>query len=96
LYGGGFERGSASTPLYASGLPKATGVILINGNYRVGPLGFLAHPELSAGYPHHFITVTDYAYRTALRSRNHVRSPRAFSDGYLHELQAIAVIVIFL
>jgi len=54
FYGGGFRQGSASTPLYSSGgLPKATGVILVTVNYRVGPLGFLAYPELSAESPHH-------------------------------------------
>jgi para-nitrobenzyl esterase len=54
LYGGGFRQGSASTPLYSSGgLPKTTGVILVTLNYRVGPLGFLAHPELTAESPHH-------------------------------------------
>jgi len=54
FYGGEFRRGSASTPLYASGgLPKSTGIILVTANYRVGPLGFLAHPELSAESTHH-------------------------------------------
>jgi para-nitrobenzyl esterase len=54
FYGGGFRQGSASAPLYSSGgLPKLTGVILVTVNYRVGPLGFLAHPELSAESPHH-------------------------------------------
>jgi para-nitrobenzyl esterase len=54
FYGGGFRQGSASTPLYSSGgLTKATGVILVTVNYRVGPLGFLAHPELSAESPRH-------------------------------------------
>ena len=54
FYGGGFRQGSASTPLYSSGgLPKTTGVILVTLNYRVGPLGFLAHPELTAESPHH-------------------------------------------
>jgi para-nitrobenzyl esterase len=57
FYGGGFRHGSASTPLYASGrLPKAAGIVLVNVNYRVRPLGFLAHPEriLSAGSPRTF------------------------------------------
>jgi para-nitrobenzyl esterase len=54
LYGGGFQRGSASTPLYASGgLTRATGIILVNLNYRLGYLGFLAHPQLSAESDHH-------------------------------------------
>ena len=39
--------------MYASGgLTKAAGIILVNVNYRVGPLGFLAHPALSAESPH--------------------------------------------
>ena len=29
------------------------GVVLVSIAYRVGPLGFLAHPELSAESPHH-------------------------------------------
>ncbi len=54
FYGGAFRQGSASTPLYASGgLPKTTGIILVTINYRVGPLGFLAHSELSAESPRH-------------------------------------------
>jgi para-nitrobenzyl esterase len=54
FYGGGFQAGSASTPLYASGgLPRATGVILVTVNYRLGALGFMAHPLLSAESEHH-------------------------------------------
>ena len=29
------------------------GVVFVNFNYRVGALGFLAHPELTAESPHH-------------------------------------------
>ena len=44
--GGAFRHGSASTPLYASGgLPKATGIVLINVNYRTGPLAFWLIPN---------------------------------------------------
>jgi para-nitrobenzyl esterase len=47
IYGGGFNIGSASMANY-SGEPLArAGVIRVNLAYRVGPLGFLAHPELS-------------------------------------------------
>jgi para-nitrobenzyl esterase len=54
LYGGGFRRGSASTPLYWGGeLAKNKGVIVVNLAYRLGPLGFLVHPELTAESPHH-------------------------------------------
>lgn len=49
LYGGGFRRGSASTPLYwGDELVRSKGVIVVNLSYRVGPLGFLVHPDLTA------------------------------------------------
>lgn len=48
IYGGGFNVGSAAMANY-SGEPLAReGVIRINIAYRVGALGFLAHPELTA------------------------------------------------
>lgn len=48
IYGGGFNIGSASMANY-SGEPLAqAGVIRVNIAYRVGALGFLAHPDLSA------------------------------------------------
>ena len=54
LYGGGFRQGSASTPLYwGDELAKNNGVIVVNLAYRLGPLGFLVHPELTAESPHH-------------------------------------------
>jgi para-nitrobenzyl esterase len=52
IYGGGFNIGSASMANY-SGEPLAkAGVVRVNIAYRVGPLGFLAHPELTreSGY----------------------------------------------
>lgn len=52
IYGGGFNIGSASMANY-SGEPLAEeGVVRVNIAYRVGPLGFLAHPELTreSGY----------------------------------------------
>jgi para-nitrobenzyl esterase len=53
LYGGHFDKGSASTPLYwGDGLAKK-GVIVVNVGYRVGALAFLAHPELTAESSQH-------------------------------------------
>lgn len=47
IYGGGFSIGSASMANY-SGEPLArAGVVRVNLAYRVGPLGFLAHAELT-------------------------------------------------
>lgn len=52
IYGGGFNIGSAAMANY-SGEPLARdGVVRVNIAYRVGALGFLAHPDLSteSGY----------------------------------------------
>ena len=47
IYGGGFSGGSTSTSMYdGMGFAKK-GVVLVSVAYRVGPFGFLAHPELS-------------------------------------------------
>ncbi|MBN1925196.1 MAG: carboxylesterase family protein [Prolixibacteraceae bacterium] len=48
IYGGGFALGSTSTPLYNGAALARMGVVVVSIAYRVGPLGFLAHPELSA------------------------------------------------
>jgi para-nitrobenzyl esterase len=48
IYGGAFNVGSASSPIY-SGEPLARkGVIYVAPNYRLGIFGFMAHPELTA------------------------------------------------
>lgn len=47
FYGGGLVNGSASTPLYSGENLAKQDVIVITSNYRLGALGFLAHPELS-------------------------------------------------
>ncbi|MCQ2074479.1 MAG: carboxylesterase family protein [Bacteroidaceae bacterium] len=48
IYGGGFSIGSTSYP-YSDGAELARkGVVVASIAYRVGYLGFLAHPELSA------------------------------------------------
>ncbi len=53
IYGGGFSFGSTSTPTHNGEHLARKGVVLVSLNYRVGPLGFLAHPGLSAESPHH-------------------------------------------
>ena len=51
IYGGGFSFGSTSEPVYSGERLAKKGVVLVSIAYRVGPLGFLAHPELSAENP---------------------------------------------
>jgi para-nitrobenzyl esterase len=47
IHGGGFSGGSTSTPMYdGTGFAKK-GVVLVSVAYRLGPFGFMAHPELS-------------------------------------------------
>ena len=47
IYGGGFTEGSTSVAVYDGAELARKGVVVVSANYRVGPLGFLAHPELS-------------------------------------------------
>lgn len=53
IYGGGFVFGNTADPNYdCESLARSTdGLILASINYRVGQLGFLALPELSAESP---------------------------------------------
>jgi para-nitrobenzyl esterase len=53
IYGGGYINGSASMPLYWGDRLARQGVIVVTIAYRIGPLGFLAHPELTRESPHH-------------------------------------------
>ncbi len=47
IYGGGFISGSAACDIY-DGLEFAKkGIVFVSINYRVGALGFMAHPELT-------------------------------------------------
>lgn len=47
IYGGGFNSGSGDVAIYDGAGLAAKGVVMVTFNYRVGVLGFLAHPELS-------------------------------------------------
>jgi len=51
IYGGGFGSGGNTVPLYDGEDLAKQGIVVVNLNYRVGILGFLAHPELSAENP---------------------------------------------
>jgi para-nitrobenzyl esterase len=47
IHGGALTRGSGSTPTYDGENLALKGVILVTINYRLGLLGFYAHPELT-------------------------------------------------
>ena len=47
IYGGGFTSGSGDVPVYDGAGLASKGIVMVTFNYRVGTLGFLAHPELS-------------------------------------------------
>ena len=52
IYGGGFFGGAGSEARYSGdGLAKK-GAVVVTLNYRLGSLGFLAHPELTAESEH--------------------------------------------
>ncbi|MDD1727509.1 MAG: carboxylesterase family protein [Methanospirillum sp.] len=46
LYGGAFGKIAGSMPLYNGTALAEKGVVVVIPNYRVGALGFLAHPDL--------------------------------------------------
>ncbi len=48
IHGGAFIQGTASSTFYDGTHFAERGVVLVNVNYRLGRLGFFAHPALSA------------------------------------------------
>ncbi len=53
MHGGGYVEGSGAIDVYDGEELAKKGIIVITVNYRLGVLGFLAHPELTAESPHH-------------------------------------------
>lgn len=51
IYGGAYMRGSSALPLYNGTVLAKKGVVVVTINYRVGVLGYMAHPELSKESP---------------------------------------------
>ena len=48
IHGGGWMNGATAMPQYSGAHLAARGAVVVSVAYRLGPLGFLAHPELSA------------------------------------------------
>jgi para-nitrobenzyl esterase len=53
IHGGALTRGSGATRTYDGTNFAKNGVVLVTINYRLGPLGYLAHPELTAESRNH-------------------------------------------
>ena len=51
IHGGSLLTGVGADPLYRSVRMASRGIVLVTINYRVGVLGWLAHPELSKESP---------------------------------------------
>ncbi|GAB3529593.1 hypothetical protein GCM10027443_09200 [Pontibacter brevis] len=47
IYGGGFNSGGSAVPIYDGEAMAQKGIVFVSTNYRVGPFGFFAHPELT-------------------------------------------------
>jgi len=48
IFGGGFVAGGTSAPEFDGEGLAGKGIIVVTAAYRLGPLGFMAHPQLSA------------------------------------------------
>ncbi|RIA46988.1 carboxylesterase type B [Hephaestia caeni] len=53
IHGGALVGGSSSEPMYDGAALAKRGIVVVSINYRLGLLGFLAHPALSAESPQH-------------------------------------------
>ena len=53
LHGGSNRVGSGTEAGYDGTVLASRGVIVVTINYRLGAMGFLSHPELTAESPHH-------------------------------------------
>jgi para-nitrobenzyl esterase len=51
IHGGSLVAGSSKEPMYDGAALAAQGVVVVSINYRLGVLGYLAHPGLSAESP---------------------------------------------
>jgi para-nitrobenzyl esterase len=75
IHGGAFVLGSTNQPIY-DGAPLAQrGVVVVTLNYRLGALGFFAHPALAAGRANAPVNFGLFDQIAALRwVRNNIRA----------------------
>jgi para-nitrobenzyl esterase len=80
IYGGAYTEGAGSTPHNHGDTLAAKDVVVVTFNYRLGALGFLAHPELTAESPNR--SSGNYALLDSLAALQWVqRNIRAFGGN---------------
>lgn len=79
IHGGAFFIGSGSMPIYGGETVAKRGAVFVNLNYRLGVLGFLAHPELSKESSHR--TSGDYGFLDQIAALRWVRRNIAHFGG---------------
>ena len=79
IYGGGFQTGAAAIPMYDGTKLAERGVVVVSINYRVGRLGFFAHPALTAEKPGE--PIANYGFMDCLAGLKWVQSNIAAFGG---------------
>ena len=90
LHGGGYLLGSGAQPNYDGGGLASKGAVVVTLNYRLGALGFLAHPELSAESPN--CASGNYALHDAIAALQWIKARRSElrrRSSQRHRLQRI-------
>ena len=85
IYGGALWSGTSRDPLYDGRRLAERGIMVVSLNYRVGPLGWLAHPELSKESKDGISSQRDVLDGVATRSRPVFQGHR---PKRLHDLNA--------
>jgi para-nitrobenzyl esterase len=68
IHGGALREGSGSIDVYNGEELAKKGIIVVTINYRLGVLGFLAHPDLNAESPHN--SSGNYGYLDQIAALN--------------------------
>jgi para-nitrobenzyl esterase len=79
LYGGAYTEGAGSMPISDGNALAKKGAIVVSFNYRVGALGFLSHPELTAESGHN--ASGNYALMDAIAALKWVKANIAAFGG---------------